>query len=44
MSMEYPTGFDIVLGADVVYAEEFVPMLFQTARALIKNSNKARCA
>ena len=26
-----PASFDLVIGADVVYAEEFVPLLFHTA-------------
>ena len=33
---QYPSGFDIVLGADVVYAEEFVPQLIKSAKALMK--------
>lgn len=33
-----PTGFDLVLGADVVYVEEAVPALFATATALLSSS------
>ena len=42
MRIEYSHGFDIILGADVVYAEEFVAQLFQTARVLMKEDPKAR--
>lgn len=37
LAAEFPSGFDVVLGADVVYAAEFVAQLFQTAAALISN-------
>lgn len=33
--LEWPTGYDVIVGADVVYASEFVPQLFQTAESLL---------
>ena len=41
LQQQYPGGFDIILGADVVYVEEFVPHLFRTARALINPAKQA---
>ncbi|CAK9274264.1 unnamed protein product [Sphagnum jensenii] len=34
-------GFDVVLGTDVTYVAEMVPLLFQTARTLISPSSSA---
>ena len=31
-----PDGFDVVMGADVVYVQEFIQPLFQTARRVLK--------
>ena len=41
LQKQYPEGFDIILGADVVYVEEFVPQLFRTARALMSEKHEA---
>lgn len=41
LQKQYPEGFDIILGADVVYVEEFVPQLFKTARALMSEKHEA---
>ena len=38
---QYPGGFDVILGADVVYLEAFVPHLFRTARLLISPAKQA---
>lgn len=41
LQKQYSGGFDIILGADIVYVEEFVPHLFKTARALISPTKQA---
>lgn len=38
----HPAGFDLIIGADIVYAEEFVTELFRTAHALLKDSAQVR--
>lgn len=38
-----PAGFDLVVGADVVYMAEAVPALFAAAAALLSASQEARC-
>lgn len=41
MQEEYPAGFDVVVGADVVYTAAGIPSLFQTAAAMLSNSPQA---
>ena len=38
----HPLGVDVVVGADVVYVEEAVPLLFSTAAALLTRGSEAR--
>ena len=37
---EFGSNFDLVIGSDVVYVEEFVPPLFRTVKALLSNKNQ----
>jgi predicted nicotinamide N-methyase len=37
-----PGGFDVVMGADVVYVQEFITPLFETARRMLKRSPRVR--
>ena len=39
---EFPSGFDVVCGADVVYAVASIPSLFAAAAALLSASPQAR--
>jgi hypothetical protein len=39
---EFPSGFDVVCGADVVYAIASIPSLFAAAAALLSASPQAR--
>ena len=41
LQKQYPGGFDVILGADVVYVEDFIPQLFNAAKALISPCNEA---
>jgi hypothetical protein len=36
--------FDIVLGSDVVYMEECIPLLFATIARVLKRSSQVDCA
>lgn len=38
----HPQGADVIVGADVVYVEEAVPLLFSTAAALLSKDGAAR--
>lgn len=37
-----PGGFDLVVGADVVYVEEAMPALFQTIASLLDGKPEVR--
>ena len=42
LKREYPGGFDIILGSDIVYVDSFVPDLFATAVALLSPHSKVK--
>ena len=40
--MVHPEGADVVIGADIVYVQEAVPLLLATAAAILQDSADAR--
>ena len=42
MQARHPHGADVVVGADVVYVEEAVPLLFASAAALLAVNSASR--
>lgn len=43
LSQEFPTGFEVIIGADVVYEGGNVPLLFKAARFLFSKQKKVSC-